>query len=455
MGNEYSWQTAPVSAGVNNTLPDFSIDDAELSLCTNYQPDHTGQGWLIKRDGLTKTDTNQRTATTFSIYGGLLANYYHNGTVVYNFAGTSVATGMAAAYDSWTTMAGYDMFANGTNAQKTSNGTSFSAISNIPAGTKYIAAANNFLYAAGHDAGKVRWADYATLETWPAVNELNVIDGIVGLRKHDNALGIWAGKSFYILMGYTNTNQEIAYYSEKDGCTGSNRSITTTPYGTFWWSRSGIVWMTEGFKLDYPMHRKLSATLNNLNRAYDGYVHSCWDSREQCVKFWVFYGAAQTTVNRRIDFYPRYDAFYEHTGAGVAMSASGAAMVSGAESVYVGGYNPTYLYKQSGLTDDGTAITGTVETKREGTPLVQRTGRTVIVSTGLTGAEDVTMGYYIDTSSSISPTRTAAVASGQQHTLIAENLRNYMLKYHVSDAATATRTKLLRISHTGTRDALR
>jgi hypothetical protein len=458
MPQEYIWATNATCKGVNNTAPDFSIDDAELSDSANYQPDFTGQGWMIKREGITKTDTTQRTATTYSIYDGMAGNYYHNGTVVRDFAGTSLDTGIAQAYDSWTSMGGYDIYANGTDIRKTLDGTTFSALSGVAAGTKYLAAANNFLYGAGHTSNpyEILYASWGTVETWSAVYSLVFTEEIKGIKKCVNALGIWAAKAFYMVMGYSNIDQEVSYYSEQDGLVGSNASIVTTPYGTFWWGPAGITWMKSGYEIDHPMHRKLAKTLYGLNRAYDSLVHAVWDASQQRVMFWLVNGAG-TTVNLRVDYYPYYDAFYIHTGAGVCMSASASVIVSGAQNIYVGGYNPTYLYKHGSdsLTDNGTAITGYFDTKNEGQETVQRSARKVILATNLAGTETITYSDYVDNATSANATYNLSITAGQQDTVIALNHQNTRLKHRVTDAATATRTKILKLSHTGTADKVK
>lgn len=457
MSQDYLWETATPCAGVNNTLSDKSISDAELSDSANYQPDFTGQGWMIKREGITKQDTNQRTTTTYSIYDGFLNDYYHNGTVVYTIDGTSRVISMASAYDSWATMnlgsTNYDLFVNGTDAQQTSNGTTFSAISGIPSGAKYIAVANNFLYAAGHSGGKIRYSDYGTINTWDATNEIDVSKTIVGMIKCDNALGVWAAKSFYMIMGYSDLDQEISYYSEKDGCTGSHRSIVNTPYGTFWWGLPGIVWMKSGYSIDYPMHRKLAKTLAGLNRSYDSIVHSSWDASQQRIMFWAANGES-TTQTIRIDYYPYYDAFYLQTGTGVAMSASASITISGVQNVYVSGYNPTYLFKQSGLTDNTSPITAYLETKREGNPLLLRNGKGINISTDLTGTETITYSAYIDNATAVTKAYAIAIASGSADTYIPLNLANKRIKHRIGDAATATRTRIVSLTHSGQADKI-
>lgn len=444
---EYIWQTPTVCKGINNTLPDCLIDDGELSDGDNYEPDLTGQGWLIKRAGITKTDTNERTAKSYSIYSGKLGNYYHNGTVIYNFAGTSVGTGMAAAHDIWTSTGTLDIFVNGTDAQKTANGTSFAALSNVPNGAKSIVWHNNMLFAAGHDTGKVRWSDLGTTETWSATNEWVLPYDNVVLVKAPNAVLSLHEKAFYLLSGTKTLDVQVLYSSTREGCTAS-RSASVTPYGIFWWSKAGIVWLKSDYSLDYPLQRKLAKTLNGLNRAYDNSVHSCWNSYRGCVHFWLVNGAG-TTCNLRVDFYPYYDAFYIHDGIGTQMACSGSAVVSGAENVYVSGYaSSTYLFKQSGATDNGTAIASTLTTKREGNPMVERQIRSVVLTTDLTDIATIAIDTYQDNATSATVANSYSIAAGQVDTYTATNMQNKRLKHKVYDSAT-TASRIVQITHYG------
>ena len=439
---------------MNNTFPDTLIDPAELADAANYEPDSTGQGWLIARLGLTRVSDN-KTAQSYSVYQGRNANYFHNGTVIYNFAGTSLLTGMAAAVDYWTSFATYDIFVNGTNAQKTSNGSSFSALSNIPSGAKYIAAVNNFLYAGGHDKGKLRWANAGTAETWPDKNELILTqdenDDIVALGVTTNALLVLCSKSFQMITGFSNLEQEVSYYSKTDGCLAS-KSVAVSPYGVFWWSKSGIVWMKSDYQLDYPMVRKLMDTLSGLDRAQDANVFSVWDPIRSRVMFWLFSGTSQSTVNLRVDYYPLYDAFFLHTGAGVQMAAAGVATISGVTEVHVGGYDSsTYLFKESGVTDDGTAITAFMESVREGNPATHRNGRVTLLSTDLTSTGTINYRWYINGQTTIGSANSVGIspATGPVDTHIAINAQNSRIKHRIDSAVTTAPPRITQLTHLG------
>jgi len=450
----YIWQTPTVCLGVNNTAPASQINDAELTDAANYEPDLTGTGWLIKRAGLTKKDTTERTAKSFSIHDGKLGDYYHNGTSVYNFAGTAVDTGRAQVHDQWASTGGYDIYVNGTDARKTANGTSFTDLSNCPTGAKYIVYHNNMLFAGGHDTGKIRWSDLGTIETWSAVNEWVLPYDMVSLVKAPNAVLSLHEKAFYMLSGSKTLDVQVLYSSTKEGCTAS-RSAVVTPYGVFWWSRPGIVWLKADYSLDYPMQRKLAYTLNSLNRAQDASIHAVWNSYRGCVQFYLFTGSA-TACNLRVDFYPYYDSFFLHTGAGVAMACSGVSTISGVENVYVSGYaSSTYLYTQSGATDDGTDISSYFITKNEGNPSVERQGRSTVVSTDLTTIATLTYECYANNASTASVSTTLTdTPVGLLDQYIATNISNTRIKHKVSDSA-STATRILQLTHYGTTSKVR
>lgn len=446
--NETGQQVAP--GGINNSMSDAMIAEHELSDSRNYEPDETGSGVLVKRAGLTKT-SSEMTATISSVYQGKNANYFTSGTTTRAFAGTSLDTGLTAGYPSWETFATYDIMVNGTDARQTSDGSSFAAVSGMPAGAKYIAAANNFLYYAGHNKGALGWFNAGTL-TYSAVNGLTLTqdenDDITGLAKWKNGLLVTCAKSFEIVVGYENLNQQVAYYSKEEGCL-SHRSILITPVGAFWWSKRGVCLVkSDGFGVDFPMQRKLQATLNGLNRAYDAYVHAAHDPLKKRVMFWLYSGAS-TTVNLRADYYYYLDSWYLHSGAGCNMAASGTATVSGTTDVYVGGYAAsTYLYKQSGATDDGTAITAYLETKRYSNPTVTRRARVVTMTMNINTESTVTYGYYLDNATTATGTWNVTLAAGQSDTQIGLNRSCNKLKHRVYDAS-AYANKFYGIVETG------
>lgn len=462
----YIWTTTNPCGGVDNTRPDFAISDDCLADCSNYSPDYTGGGWMIKRQGISPVST-AITGNITSVFGGRNGRYFTSGTSIYRYSGTALHSPISSSYKgiSWCSFLGYDIIVDGTYAYKTSDGTTFTAVSGIPSGTSLVAGVNNFLYAATSASGSLRWSDYGTAETWDATNEIilgqDSGDKIWGLCELENGLGVWCENSFYIVSGYSDIDQEIAYYSFRDGCR-SPRSIVNTPYGIFWWSKAGIVWCKEGYQLDYPMLRKLAKTLNGLYRTYDIYVHAVWDKVQQRVMFWLFNGSTQTTVNLRVDYFPAYDAFYLNSGLGVQMRSSASINPENylaGQKLYVGGYGsagtPTYLYAMSGNypTDNGTTISSYLETKREGSAGALRNGKTVIVSTDQTAPETITYGAYIDASASANVEYHNHAPAGANDWTIALNLANRRIKHRISDSAT-TRTRITQLTHTGMSDRI-
>lgn len=450
--------------GINNTLPDFAIDSTgELSDARNYQPDLTGQGWLIKREGVASFGYTLTAGTTYGIYFGVNFQYAHLGAKVYQYGdGTAIiGSGLASAYDSWASMQGYDCFTNGTDRVTIASDKTAGTLG-CPSGTKYIASQNNFMYAAGATTGTLTWCNAGDITTWAATNSITLTnqqnDNITALCPIGNGLGVWTSKSFYIITGWSNIDQEVSYFTHSDGCL-SNRSVCVTPYGVFWWTRAGIAWMGEGYQIRYPMLGKLAKTLAGLNRAYDAYVHAVWDADRQRVMFWLFNGSSQATVNLRCDFYPGIGngAFFLHSGAGTTHSASGVGVVSGVQYIYVGEYSAVGMHKilSSTLTDAGAAIAGYFETAREGNPGIERNGSTVILSTDLTGTETITYAAYIDVGTSVSDTYARSITTAQKDVVFSLARRNKRIKHRVSDSATATRTRITQLTHTGQAERVR
>mgnify|MGYP001570701586 CR=1 FL=1 len=444
--------------GVNNSVSDEDIADTELSDAANYQPDQLGSGVLIKREGVTK-ESSAMTERISAIYEGRNANYFSTLTTLRALAGTSLDTGLTSATDpDWCSFDTYDCFVNGTEARKSANGTSFTAISGIPSGTKYIATLNNFMFGAGHSRGALRWTNVGDAEDWPTTNELvlnqDEANDIVGLKKFDKALMVHCQKSYHFVDGFGALDMEVVGGKGDDGTT-SHRSVTVLPgKGICWWSSKGLgiaLLSSDMTSLDYPMVRKLQGTLSTINFAQASLFHSCLDPRQKRVMFWVCVSSS-STVNLRIDYYYEQDAFYLHTGAGIQMAASGLINRSGQPKVYVGMYGTSnvYVHEQTGATDDGTAITAYVETKREaqGSFNALKIAREVAVSTNLTTGESITYGYYIDNATATTATHAFSPGTSGAETLFGINRMHYKIKHRVTDAAT-TRTRIYGIVHEG------
>lgn len=444
--------------GINNVVTDETIAHYELSDARNYIPDKLGDSILTKREGLSKVDSDSLAANASSIYQGRNATYVTAGTVTYDSGINSLDTGLTAGYPSWTSFATYDIMVNGSEARKTSDGSSFSALSNCPAGAKYVAAVNNFLYVAGHDKGKLRWANVGTAETWTATNELILTqdenDDITGLAPWENVLLVTCNKSFECISGYNTTEMGVSYYSKAAGCK-SNRSIVVTPVGAFWWSEAGVVWVKKDFSIDTPMLRKIPATLNGLNRGNDSIVHSVHDPLQGKVMFYLFNGAAQSTINLRADYYYYDDAWYLHSGTGANMLSAALVFVSGQPTIYVSGYATTYLWKHAlATTDDGTNISAYLKTHKESYPGALSRSDKAVLTTNIGTSSNVSYACWIDNGSSADTTWVLTPGTGTVDSVIGTNRQFYKLMHYIADSS-AYSNDIYGLVHNGTHTRLR
>ena len=444
-----------LDGGLNNSTSDEAIDLAELSDCSNYIPDMLSGGKIIKREGLTPQSNGLSFATFTSVFCGVAGNYFTAGVTIYDFTGTALKTLSNSDPVSWTSFAGYDLMVNGTDELQTVDGTTFTSISGMPAGVKYLASANNFVYYAGHQHGELAWSTPGSITSWPLVNALTLTadenDDIIGLGNAVNAVFILLNRSFEMVSGSAELGQGVSYYSKGVGGK-SNQSILTTPDGLFWWSESGIVWLKFDFTLDLPMIRKIPATLGALNRAMDSSVHACFDPYQRRVSFWLFNGASQTTTNMRLDYYYAKDTFWTHqSGLGTQMAASGKASLASVTANYCGGYGASYLYKMEGATDDGTPIDSFLETKRDSGAndrgaigaTIYKLGRKQTVQTNLETAEDFTYSCYVDSDDTINPDNewTFQPEAGPNDTILGLNRQHRKIKHRLEDSA-PTRTRI-------------
>jgi hypothetical protein len=151
-----------------------------------------------------------------------------------------------------------------------------------------------------------------------------------------------------------------------------------------------------------------------------------------------------------MDYYPEYDAFYLHDGAAAQMSASGSAIVSGSEDVYVGGYaGTTYLYKSSGADDDGAAIVSYLETKREGSARVVRDGAQIMLATDNPVSGNLSYEWYANNAKTTTGAKSFAITSTQTDTLFNLNQQHTRIKHRIADSITTGRTRIEQLVHSG------
>lgn len=353
--------------GVNNSVDSEFIDDTEMALCVNMIPDLLDQGVLRQREGLTAVVAE--TSTT-SIYYGLKGTYTSDLTTISTIDGTERHTGLTStARDiSWTTFNGADYFCNGTEMVKTSNGTSFSAVSNFPANTKYIAGYNNFLWAFGHDTTKIRWCAAGDDSSWPAANEwfINAWGTAKGLRPFRDVLIAFFDNSFYHLHGFDANEIAITYGQREVGTTAHN-SIAVGEPGLFWWAKEGIMYSPDGFQVLNVARNKVGDTLADLKGKDDSKNHAVWNREEQRYEVWLQRDGDQPDA--KFYYYPnlgRGGAIFWGTGNGCSATCSGVVRVSDEDRVYIGGGaagNNVYRQNRAAANDATAAIAVQIVTK--------------------------------------------------------------------------------------------
>jgi hypothetical protein len=119
----------------------------------------------------------------------------------------------------------------------------------------------------------------------------------------------------------------------------------------------------------------------------------------------------------------------------------------------VGGYGNTYVYNASWgaaggsqytspqHTDDGTAITSYVLTRRAGDPLksAQKTAQMIFVTVNIVGSGDVEYASFTDNNHTSTPTHThtIAMASGYTDTIVGEGIKHRKLQHYLEDSIQA------------------
>ena len=411
----------PLISGINNSISDELIEPTELSDGRNYMPDRLNRGVLIKRPGLTREVTTQLTEAATSIYEGIEQNYFTTSTAIrrMNAAGTSLTAALTSTTaPDWTSLAGRDIYANGSDAPRRSNGAGAATVvlGGTPPTFKYVEAYNNFVFGAGHSTGVLRWSDVGTIETWTAANSLtltnNQNDDINGLIKYLDALFIFCRKSFYQVRGFATNAISIVGANYNEGCT-SHRSLIVTPFGLFWWSQAGLAWTRDGITISYPTQEKIPNTIERLNRNLYTRVHGVWHPRFECVEMFCFNGSA-TSENIAFFFFPRDNSLWIMSGLGTEMSASGMVTASGVADVYLGSNITTgYVFKQDGELDDTTPIAAYAETKRDVTQFGIKAKKRASILTPMFIAVDtgtIDYGVYIDNAVSLTKTWTIPIS---------------------------------------------
>lgn len=411
------------NGGLRNSVSDERILINELSDCSNFIPDRLQSGVLIKRTGLTRKTGNQKPEAFTSVFDGYKKDWYSTLTSIYDISSDSSASisGLTSVKrPDWArfdddTLGKVDLFVNGTDLKRYVS--SWANIANMPAGAKYIEAYNRFVFVAGHDAGKLRWCDPEDVETWDTNHEFVFDEDIIGLQSLGSQLVVLCDKSLHLVRGYDEDRMDIVTSYRNTGCT-SHQSIVVCRFGMFWWSDQGMMWLDNQGVIRNPSMKKIPSTINGLEKTEYSNVHGIFNPNEECLEYWVT-KSGSSAADRKIYYCPGmtnslsegedrlFGAFFIGNGGGVEISASGVVDESGDNKIYIGSSASTgYLFEQTGDTDDGTPISGFIETQREtgmvgdsplGEEIIKRMKYSVPMFI-ITGAASATYGVYLDDS---------------------------------------------------------
>lgn len=464
--------------GVNASTHETLIADNEFAYGTlNIIPNKLSPGGLMRRPGIAVVGAGA-VADDFvgSIYKGKLGSYYTDqgdpsfivrsctdGTALSTTANTSTTP------PCWRSHNSQDLCVNGSMYLKTADGTTFSTLSGIPAGAKYIESYNQYLFCAGHSGNILRWADIGTTETWTATNTLTIegatSDAITGIKRHNDKLFIFLSDMYVVLQGYSTNTFSIPYINTHVGSLHNNANVST-PHGLFFWSKHGIARTIDGVNVDFPMLRKGAYYLQSLLN-YDG-INACYKPDESVVRFYVPKVGIAYTNALRFDYYPVEDALYVQSGRGCCMTAS--ACFQNSSNVwlqYCGGHtsgstdnlyyeNTPSVFSITGPDDDaGNAITATILTKRHSLNTIAYTKKAIsswlqVKASHTIASGALTYGIYAneDTSLTRSWTATPGVTTWTRtrHSL---NVEYAKLQHSISDATKGALMEYLPLVETG------
>lgn len=428
LGTRYQGGSYPnFRGGVNNSISPELIADNELADARNLMPDKESAGVVIKRPGYNKALSNQQTERFRSIYQGYNGVYFTGVTLVkLAYDNTTLYTGSISNSWDWTswsdTSVARDLFCNGVNNPQKTGGTAGTTtdILGSPPVLSSIEVYRNMVFgvvATGVNPNSIlRWSDFGTFETWPAVNTLTIgraSNQLLNMTRYGDVLFLGAERSFYHIVGDHQRDIGISASSHEEGV-ASGRSVVATPYGLFWWSRSsGIVLSKSGLggsDMDRPMLRKLSRTMRTFTDGLGdhGYIHGVWNPIEECVEFSIP-NTSSNVIDLEVWYYPLSDSFWLQDGAGAAMSAKCFIYATVNSSVAPFDTNTMalgpdstsgYLYQRGDVDDDGTAIRQYMETKVGSTEYGPSALKRIEVATpmyvgeGLVGL--VTHSVYVD-----------------------------------------------------------
>jgi hypothetical protein len=293
------------SLGVNDSTAPDEYQPQELAKLVNFRP--SLQGNALERRGVTwSPNDDQCFGTNFSPLGGTeweLTSGQRQLVAISDQAGSG--EGLFYSNDegrTWTAAAGainyagdknrrvsfatiesggtnYLCFALGTTLSYKWDGTTLTALSNIPSGVKYLESFNNRLIAAGHSGTRVVASKVGDPDTWAAPDGWNIdastSDGdnfITGLFQLGPVLMVFKRESVGYIEGFGFQTLQVQTgargISRSVGCIGSHSIAPLGDYGVMWLSERGF----ETYTLN-------SGVIQLASRPMQGFVDAIMKSR--------------------------------------------------------------------------------------------------------------------------------------------------------------------------------
>lgn len=306
MSQILSERTTSFALGVNDSTAPDEYRPQELAKLVNFRP--TLQGNALERRGVTwSPNDDQPWGINYSPIGGTeweLTNGQRQLVVLSN----DPALGETLFYSNdegrtWNGIAGpqilmpsnvnlrvsfatiessgtnYLCFALGTASSWKWDGTTLTALSNIPSGVKYLESFNNRLVAAGHSGTRVIASKVGDPDTWAAPDGWNIdaatSDGdnfITGLFQLGPVLMVFKRESVGYIEGFGFQTLQVQTgargISRSVGCIGSHSIAPLGDYGVMWLSERGF----ESYTLN-------SGVIQLVSRPMQGFVDAIMKSR--------------------------------------------------------------------------------------------------------------------------------------------------------------------------------
>ena len=337
--------------GVNEGLPPLQIAENQASAMLNLVPSEGGAATV--RGGRSVLGTTLGAGIDYlGAHGTSHLLAAANGSM-YKWDGSAwvsigtVTSGLAG--DSCEFM-GYTWFVNGTDGDKW-DGTTFSAITGLPAGTKFIKEDDNRLWALADK--KLSYSALRKGEDWTTALDSGAIDLENPYGEVTTSLQVFGGRvmiftdhTFEEVYGTNPDNYQQIRGSLQIGCV-AHRSFQEIRGRTYWLCHDGVYRYVGG------------VAPQKISTAVQGEIDSLnWSARSKA-NAWVdgdwYVLAIPTGTNTEADTILVYDTIHDTWWVGDMGGAYPRQAVSFGGTLYVGAHT-SYVYSLTGTTDAGTAI---------------------------------------------------------------------------------------------------